>query len=190
MYWPHIMGFGKCIEAFISWANPISKQFSIRVQHSSNGMSIHPWSHGEDVQFIQFWNTLQEIHSSRSDLCMVPHRVTRQLKMMNILWIFNGKKHYYFDGEQDPTLHMHYIIHVVTLQNVNVFIVVCHLNVKWCVHFSCFWNHWRRGNTLEMSGFPSSLFNAYFDKTLTFIKCEKPLHLWSKNNSKATRTTS
>lgn len=148
-------------------------------------MSIHSWSHGEDVQFIQFWNTLQEIHSSRSDLCMVPHRVTRQLKMMNILWIFNGEKYYLMVNKI-----LHYIIHVVPLQNVNVFIVVFYLNVKWWVPFSCFWNHWRRGNTLEMSGFPSSLFNAYFDKTLTFIKCEKPLHLWSKNNSKATRTTS
>ena len=36
-----------------------------------------------------------------------------------------------FDGEQDPTLHMHYIIHAVPLQNVNVFIVVFYLNVKW-----------------------------------------------------------
>lgn len=124
------MGFGKCIEAFISWANPISKQFSIRIQHSSNGMSIHPWSHGEDVQFIQFWNTLQEIYSSRSDFCMVPHRVTRQLKMMNILWIFNGEKYYLMVNKI-----LHYIIHVVPLQNVNIFIVVFHLNVKWWVHF-------------------------------------------------------
>ena len=30
---------------------------------------------------------------------------------------------------------MHYIIHAVPLQNVNVFIVVFYLNVKWWVHF-------------------------------------------------------
>ena len=151
-------------------------------------MSIHSWSHGEDVQFIQFWNTLQEIHSSRSDLCMVPHRVTRQLKMMNILWIFNGEKHYYFDGS-----YIAYALHHTCSYSAKCKCLYCCFPFECQVvsaFFSCFWNHWRRGNTLEMSDFPSSLFNAYFDKTLTFIKCEKPLHLWSKSNSKATRTTS
>ena len=57
---------------------------------------------------------------------MVPHRVTRQLKMMNILWIFNGEKYYLTVNKI-----LHYIIHVVPLQNVNVFIVVFYLNVKW-----------------------------------------------------------
>ena len=57
---------------------------------------------------------------------MVPHRVTRQLKMMNILWIFNGEKYYLMVNKI-----LHYIIHVVPLQNVNVFIVVFYLNVKW-----------------------------------------------------------
>ena len=57
---------------------------------------------------------------------MVPHRVTRQLKMMNILWIFNGEKYYLMVNKI-----LHYIIYVVPLQNVNVFIVVFYLNVKW-----------------------------------------------------------
>lgn len=136
-------------------------------------MSIHSWSHGEDVQFIQFWNTLQEIHSSRSDLCMVPHRVTRQLKMMNILWIFNGEKYYLMVNKI-----LHYIIHVVPLQNVNVFIVVFYLNVKWWVLLKSLkkrehpWNVWFSFKPFQC------IFRQNFDfhkmrKAFTFMKQEQ-----------------
>lgn len=155
-------------------------------------MSIHPWTHGEDMQFIQFRNTLQEIHSSRSDLCMIPHRVTRQLKMMDILWIFNGEKYYVMVNK---TLHCTCITSYMWFpckMHANVFIVVFSFECQ-VVHafFSCFSNHWRRGNTLEMSGFPSSCFNAYFDKTLNFIRCKTPFTCMRPyNNNKATTTTS
>ena len=46
------------------------------------------------------------------------------------------------------------------------FVVEFYLNVILCVHFQLLLNHWRRGSTLEASGFPSFyiFLHSYFEK--------------------------